>query len=91
MALGAVAAAAWIAADLAGYGYGLGFVGAAEGSRAAIGSGTEAPFQLFLALGVVAGAALAGPRRPSLPDGPRATRAAAGGVLMGAGGSIAHG
>jgi hypothetical protein len=86
-----VAAAAWIAADAAGYGYGLGFVGAADGTRAAIESGAEAPFQLFLALGVVAGAALAGPRRPSLPDRARAGRALGGGLLMGAGGSIAHG
>lgn len=80
-----------MAADLAGYGYGLGFVGAADGTRAAVERGGEAPFQLLLALGVVAGAALAGPRRPSLPDGARATRALAGGVLMGGGGSIAHG
>jgi len=50
-----------------------------------------ATIQLFLALGVVAGAALAGPRRPSVPDGARATRALVGGLLMGAGGSIAHG
>jgi uncharacterized protein len=91
LALGVVAAAAWIAADAAGYGYGLGFVGAADGTRAAIESGAEAPFQLFLALGVVAGAALAGPRRPSLPDRARAGRALGGGLLMGAGGSIAHG
>ena len=34
LALGAVAAATWVAADAAGYGYGLGFVGAAEGTRA---------------------------------------------------------
>jgi uncharacterized protein len=91
LALGAVAALAWIAADAAGYGYGLGFVGGADGTRAAIGSGAELPFQLFLALGVVAGAALAGPHRPSLPDRARATRALAGGLLMGVGGSIAHG
>jgi|SRR5215218_1927950 len=91
LALGVVAAVAWLAADLAGYGYGLGFVGAADGTRAAIESGADAPFQLFLALGVVAGAALAGPRRPSVPDGARATRALVGGLLMGAGGSIAHG
>jgi uncharacterized protein len=91
LALGVVAAAAWLAADAAGYGYGLGFVGAADGTRAAIESGAEAPFQLFLALGVVAGAALVGPRRPSLPDRARAARALAGGLLMGAGGSIAHG
>jgi uncharacterized protein len=91
VALGAVAVAAWLAADLADYGYGLGFVGAAEGTRAAIEHRGAVPFQLFLALGVVAGAALAGPRRPSVPDRARAARALAGGLLMGAGGSIAHG
>lgn len=91
VALGAVAAAAWLAADWAGYGYGLGFVGAAEGTRAAFADGARLPFQLFLALGVVGGAALAGPRRLRLPDAPRAARALAGGALMGAGGSVAHG
>ena len=91
LALAAVAALAWVAADLAGYGYGLGFVGAAEGTREALSTGTSLPFQLYLAAGVAAGAALAGPRRLRLPDGPRASRALAGGLLMGAGGSIAHG
>jgi uncharacterized protein len=91
LALGAVAAAAWVAADLADYGYGLGFVGAADGTRDAIASGSSLPFQLWLAVGVVAGGALAGDRRLTLPDGPRAGRAAAGGLLMGAGGSVAHG
>jgi uncharacterized membrane protein YedE/YeeE len=91
VALGVVAAAAWLAADLADYGYGLGFVGAAEGTRVAIAAGGELPFQLFLALGVLGGAALAGPRRLRVPDAARAARAVAGGVLMGAGGSIAHG
>jgi hypothetical protein len=75
LARGAVAAAAWLAEDLAGYGYGLGFVGAADGTRAAVEHGSEAPFQLFLAVGVVVGAALARPRRRSVPDGARATRA----------------
>jgi hypothetical protein len=91
VALGAVAAAAWLAADWADYGYGLGFVGAAEGTRSAISAGGQLPFQLFLALGVLGGAALAGPRRPRLPDAARAARGLAGGLLMGAGGSIAHG
>jgi uncharacterized membrane protein YedE/YeeE len=91
LGLGVVATLAWVAADAAGYGYGLGFVGAAEGTRAAVADGGEAPFQLYLALGVVAGAAL-GQRGPlRMPDGPRATRALAGGVLMGIGGSVAHG
>jgi hypothetical protein len=91
LALGAVAAAAWLAAASADYGYGLGFVGAADGTRSALAAGSRLPFQLFLALGVVGGAALAGPRRPRLPDAARAARGLAGGLLMGAGGSIAHG
>jgi uncharacterized protein len=91
LALGVVAAGAWVAADAAGYGYGLGFVGAAEGARGALESGGELPFQLWLAVGVVAGAAVAGPRRLRVPDAARASRALAGGLLMGAGGSVAHG
>jgi uncharacterized protein len=91
VALGAVAAATWIAADAAGYGYGLGFVGAAEGTRAAVEAGSALPFQLWLALGVIAGGAALGARRLRLPDAARAARAAAGGLLMGAGGSVAHG
>jgi uncharacterized protein len=91
LALGVVAAAAWPAADWAGYGYGLGFVGAAEGTRSAIAAGGALPFQLFLALGVLGGAVVAGPRRLRLPDRARAVRGLAGGVLMGAGGSVAHG
>jgi uncharacterized membrane protein YedE/YeeE len=91
LALGVVAAAAWIAADAAGYGYGLGFVGAAEGTRAAIEAGRQLPFQLWLAAGVLLGGAVAGRRRLRLPDTARAARAAAGGVLMGIGGSLAHG
>jgi uncharacterized protein len=91
LALGAVAAATWVAADLSHAGYGLGFVGAADGSRAALEDGARLPFQAYLALGVLAGAALAGPRRLSLPDAARAMRAFAGGLLMGVGGSVAHG
>jgi hypothetical protein len=91
LALGAVAAVAWLGAAWADYGYGLGFVGAAEGTRSAVAAGSRLPFQLFLALGVVGGAALAGPRRPRVPDTARAARGLAGGLLMGAGGSIAHG
>jgi uncharacterized membrane protein YedE/YeeE len=88
---GLIAALAWVAADVSGYGYGLGFVGAAEGTRGAIDSGGSFPFQLFLALGVLAGGTIAvrGPLR-SL-DGARAGRALAGGVLMGFGGNLAHG
>ena len=91
VALGLVAAGAWIAADAAGYGYGLGFVGAAEGTRRAVDTGGQLPFQLWLALGVVAGGAVAGRPRLRMPDGARAARAAAGGVLMGVGGNLAHG
>ena len=90
-ALGLVAAGAWIAADAAGYGYGLGFVGAADGTRAALDAGTALPFQLWLAAGVVAGGALVGLRALRLPDAARAGRAVAGGVLMGVGGNVAHG
>jgi uncharacterized protein len=91
VALGAVGAATWIAADAAGYGYGLGFVGAADGTRAALEAGSALPFQLWLAAGVVAGGAVLGERRLRMPDLARATRAAAGGLLMGVGGSLAHG
>jgi uncharacterized membrane protein YedE/YeeE len=91
VALGAVATAAWLAADWAGYGYGLGFVGAAEGTRSALSAGGTLPFQLFLAAGVLGGAALAGPRRLRRPDAARAARAVTGGLLMGAGGNLAHG
>ena len=91
LALGAVAAGAWVAADAAGYGYGLGFVGAADGTRAAVEAGRALPFQLWLALGVIAGGAALGERRLRVPDAARSARAAAGGLLMGAGGSLAHG
>jgi hypothetical protein len=90
-ALGVVAAGTWVAADAAGYGYGLGFVGAAEGTRAAVETGSALPFQLWLALGVIAGGAALGERRLRLPDARRSARAVAGGLLMGAGGSVAHG
>jgi len=91
LALGVAAAGAWVAADAAGYGYGLGFVGAADGTRAAVEAGNVLPFQLWLALGVIAGGAALGERRLRVPDAARAARAAAGGLLMGAGGSLAHG
>jgi uncharacterized membrane protein YedE/YeeE len=91
VALGAVAAGAWVAADAVGYGYGLGFVGAADGTRAALEAGTVLPFQLWLAAGVLGGGAALGDRRLRVPDLARAARAAAGGVLMGAGGNLAHG
>ena len=91
LALAIVAGATWIAADAAGYGYGLGFVGAADGTRAALETAGALPFQLWLALGVIAGGALLGERRLRMPDAARSARAAAGGLLMGAGGSLAHG
>ena len=91
VAMGAIATLAWMSGDLAGYGYGLGFVGAAEGTREALANGGELPFQLWLALGVIAGgaAAIRGPLR--LPDRARCLRAVAGGLLMGVGASAAHG
>jgi hypothetical protein len=58
VALGAVAAGAWVAADAVGYGYGLGFVGAADGTRAALEAGTALPFELWLAAGVLGGGAV---------------------------------
>jgi len=89
--LGVIAALAWVAADFSEYGYGLGFVGGIDSTRSAITDGGPVPFQLFLALGVLAGGAVAirGPLR--LPDRARAGRALAGGVLMGLGGNLAHG
>jgi uncharacterized protein len=91
MAIGAVATLAWVAAEAAAYGYGLGFVGLAEGARNALEAGGELPFQLYLALGVLAGGALAvrGPLRA--PDATRSARAAVGGVLMGFGANAAQG
>jgi uncharacterized membrane protein YedE/YeeE len=92
-AVGVVAAAAWLAADAAGYGYGLGFTGAADNVRDSLPAGDfgRLSFQAFLAVGVIAGAALAlrGPLR--VPDGARAARAFAGGTLMGVGANVAHG
>ena len=68
LALGTVAAATWIAADAAGYGYGLGFVGAADGTRGAIDGGGELPFQLWLAVGVLAGGLTNQGRGLRVPD-----------------------
>jgi uncharacterized membrane protein YedE/YeeE len=89
--LGLIGVLTWVLAGWADYGYGLGFVGAAESARVAIFDGGTAGFAVFLAIGTVAGAALTvrGPLR--LPDGRRASRAAIGGLAMGFGGSIAHG
>ncbi len=91
LALGAVAAFAWVIAGWVDYGYGLGFVGSADGVARSISEGGALPFQALLAAGVILGSAVAirGPLR--LPDGPRAGRALAGGLLMGVGGTLAHG
>jgi uncharacterized membrane protein YedE/YeeE len=89
--LGVIGVLTWLLAGWDDYGYGLGFVGAAENAEMAIFDGGTLSFAVFLAIGTVAGAAVAirGPLR--LPDGPRATRAAIGGLAMGIGGSMAHG
>lgn len=91
--LGGLGAIAWLVAGWADYSYGLGFVGAPTNAREAIESGDAGAlnFEVFLAIGVIAGAAFAirGPLR--LPDASRALRAAAGGVAMGIGGTLAHG
>ena len=91
IALGAVATLAWVAAEQAGHGYGLGFVGAADGTRLALERGGTLPYILWLAVGVAAGGAIAGARRLVLPSGPRAARSLAGGLLMGAAGTVAQG
>ena len=91
VALGVVASLAWVAAEIADYGYGLGFVGAAEGTRDAIETGGELPFQLFLAIGVVVGGALVARRPPRSPSAARAAGALLGGALMGVGANAAHG
>ena len=91
--LALIGAAAWLAAGWAGYGYGLGFVGAAENAQLSIEAGDPGmlSFAFFLAVGVIAGGAAAtrGPLRR--PDRARALRAATGGLAMGVGGSLAHG
>ena len=91
--LGALGAIAWLAAAASGYGYGLGFVGTASALGTVAEGGTLGPraFEVFLALGLIAGAALAirGPLR--IPDGARAGRALAGGLLMGVGANLAVG
>lgn len=93
LAFAAVSVAAWLAGSLADYGYGLGFVGVADDTRSLLAGGDLGglPFPLWVAVGIVAGAALVvrGPLR--LPDRARATRAVGGGLLMGFGGTLAHG
>jgi hypothetical protein len=63
----------------------------ADETRIAIEAGSRLPFQLWLALGVLAGAALVAGRQLRIPDRPRIARAVAGGLLIGVGASIAHG
>lgn len=93
LALGALSALAWVVAGWVGAGYGLGFTGTAASARGAIATGelSALGWSVWLAVGVVAGAALAarGPLRR--PDGARLARAIAGGVLMGVGANVAHG
>ena len=89
--LGVVAALAWVTAEQAGHGYGLGFVGTADTARLALERGGTLPYTLWLALGVAAGGAVAGARKLTMPTVTRAARALAGGILMGAGGTVALG
>ena len=93
LALGGVSAIAWVAADLTGSGYGLGFTGAAANVRGAVAAGEPSllGWSVFLAVGVLAGAAVVGRGPVRRPDGARLIRALAGGVLMGLGATIAHG
>lgn len=90
--LGVIGTLTWIIAGWADYGYGLGFVGSVESAKSGVGPDSGLPnFALFLGVGVVVGGAFAfrGPLR--MPDRTRSTRAAAGGLAMGIGGSLAHG
>ncbi len=91
--LGALGAIAWVVAGWADYSYGLGFVGVPATTRNALESGDLGGlnFEVFLAIGVIAGGALAirGPLR--FPDPARTMRAALGGLAMGVGGTLAHG
>lgn len=86
-ALAGVGLAAWIVAETAGYGYGLGYVGTAQ---AIVDQRWYLP---LLALGTIVGAGLAGRplARGPRPDARRLARAVAGGLLMGASGTIAAG
>ena len=72
--LGLIGILTWVLAGWGDYGYGLGFVGAAENARVGIVDGGTISFAVFLAIGTVAGAALAirGPLR--MPDRPRAVQ-----------------
>jgi len=93
LGLGALSALAWLAADVVGAGYGLGFTGTAENVRRSLAAGDPSllSWPVFLALGVIAGGALAGRGPLRRPDAPRLARALGGGVLMGLGANMAHG
>lgn len=82
---------AWLAADWAGYGYGLGSWAPQRGLGRRSPAAASCYSSFFLAVGVLGGAALAGPRRLRRADAARSARALPGGLLMGPGGSIAHG
>ncbi|MEP6642103.1 MAG: YeeE/YedE thiosulfate transporter family protein, partial [Gaiellales bacterium] len=70
LGLGVVGAVAWVVADWVGYGYGLGFVGTATSVKHAIDVGRVGAlsFEVYLAVGVVAGAALDGGADIRLPS-----------------------
>ena len=79
--LGLIGVLTWLLAGWADYGYGLGFVGAAENARLAIVDGGALSFAVFLAIGTVAGAAAGDPRTaaparssPRLPGAARRPR-----------------
>ncbi len=93
LALAVVSALAWVAADLTGSGYGLGFTGTAANVRSAVAAGEPSllGWSVFLAVGVLAGAAIVARGPVRRPDGARLIRALAGGVLMGVGATIARG
>jgi uncharacterized protein len=93
LGLGALSALAWAAAGWIGAGYGLGFTGTAASIAAAGAEGDPSllGWSVFLAVGVVAGAAVTARGPVRHPDGARLARALAGGLLMGVGATTAHG
>ena len=96
-AIGAIGVLAWVVADLAGYGYGLGFVGTAANVADGVRAGDPGvlTMEVYLAIGVVVGAAFGAAFgsgvAPRVPDRRRAIRAIGGGGLMGVAGTLAHG
>jgi uncharacterized membrane protein YedE/YeeE len=93
LALGALSALAWVFAAWAGASYGLGFAGTATSVRGAVSAGdlSALSWSVWLAVGLVAGAALSARGPIRWPDAPRLTRALIGGTCMGVGASMAHG